>query len=196
LRSWRINKNFFKKIRFTVKSGNIQKVFPLLPILGAAHKDMSESKNYAVKITVVLFVTLFLLGLIGTVASQNLATWRYSRHMKCGEQTNDRMRELCTSIERNLEYTCCGHAIVSPGYRSTLKTVAAVWCEQRVRQEDLSALIALSKSEDVRLGSTAESLLRLLTGYDQYGTPEADVSVLNPLHPSYLLKEGCQGQRQ
>ena len=106
------------------------------------------------------------------------------------------MRELCTSIERNLEYTCCGHAVFSPGYRSTLKTVAAVWCDQRVTQEDFSALITLSESDDVRLGSAAESLLRLLTGHDQYGTPEADVSILNPLHPSYLLKEGCNSQRQ
>ena len=143
------------------------------------------------KNAVVVAVVLFLLGLVVILASQGLATWRYSRDMRCGEQTDARMRELCTSIERNLEYTCCGHAIISPGYRVTLKTVAAVWCEQGVRQQDSPALIALSKSEDLRLAGTAESLLRLSAGHDQYGTPEAEVSVLHPSHPSYLLKDGC-----
>jgi hypothetical protein len=112
---------------------------------------MRDRPKDAKKVTLWPFAMLILLGLIFIVALQNLAPWRHSRHMNGGEQINTRMRELCASIERNLQNTCCGRAIVSPGYRATLKTVAAVWCDQRVKQEDLPALIALAESEDVRL---------------------------------------------
>jgi hypothetical protein len=145
----------------------------------------------APKIAMYLFVVLLILGFIGIVAFDNVASWRYSRHMNCEKQTDKRAREICGSIEHNVEYTCCGHAIISPGFRSTLNTVVAVWCEQSIEREDITALNALSLSDDRRLKSTADSLLTLLTGRDQYGNPEAAVSVLNPSHPLYLLRDGC-----
>jgi len=150
--------------------------------------------SIATKAAMYLVVTLLIAGFFGMVATGNVAPWRYSRHLQCEHQADKRVREICESIERHVEYTCCGHAIVSPGFRSTLKTVAAVWCEQRVNGTDIAALNALLLSSDMRLQSTAESLLRLLTGHDQYGNPEADVSILNPSHPAYILRDGCNGQ--
>ena len=99
-------------------------------------------------------------------------------------------------IERNLEFTWLGHAIISPGYRSTWKTVVAVWCEQQITRQDMKTLHALSESEDWRLASAAESLLRLLTGHDQYGSPEAENSIFNPSNPSYLLRDGCKSSER
>lgn len=150
--------------------------------------------SIAPKAAVYLVVMLLIAGFLGMVATGNVAPWRYSRHLQCENQADKRARQICESIERHVEYTCCGHAIFSPGFRSTLDTVVAVWCEQRIKGTDIEALDALSKSSDMRLQRTAESLLRLLTGHDQYGKPEADVSILNPSHPSYILRDGCNGQ--
>lgn len=145
----------------------------------------------AAKAATYLVITLLIMGFIGMVAADKIAPWRYSRHMQCEEQTDRRARAICKSIERNVVYTCCGHAIVSPGFRSTLETVVSVWCQQRINTKDINALNSLSEAKDRRLKSTAESLLRLLTGHDQYGNREADVSILNPSHSSYVLKDGC-----
>lgn len=147
------------------------------------------------KLVVYLLATSLVAALIGTIASGTVASWRYSRQMDCQRHSDTRTREICESVERNVEYTCCGHAIISPGYRSTLKTVAAVWCEQRVEQADIEALTTLSQSDDMRLSSTADSLIRLLTGHDQYGSPESASSVLSPSHPLYLLRDGCNPGR-
>jgi hypothetical protein len=147
------------------------------------------------KITAVLVIMLSFLGFIGIVAG-NLAPWRYSRHMKCGEQTEERARDICISIERNLEYTWLGHANISPGYRSTWKTVVAVWCDQQIKREDMKELHTLSESDDWRLAYAAESLLRLLTGHDQYGYPEAETSIFNPSNPSYILRDGCKSREK
>jgi hypothetical protein len=118
--------------------------------------------------------------------------WQYSRELHCENQTDNRARQICRSVERHLEYTCCGHAIISPGYRSTWTTVKAVWCEERIEEKDVAALRALAKANDWRLVSAAESLLRLLTGRDQYGTEEPETSIFHPANPEYLLKDGCR----
>ena len=121
-----------------------------------------------------------------------LERWQYSRELHCENQTDSRARQICSSVERHLEYTCCGHAIISPGYRSTWITVKAVWCEERIEEKDVATLRALAKANDWRLVSAAESLLRLLTGRDQYGTEEPETSIFHPPNPSYLLKDGCR----
>jgi len=153
---------------------------------------MRERPKSTFKLIVFLIIALLFFSFIGILASDNLAHWRYSRDVKCGEQAELRARDICESIERNLEYTCCGHAIISPGYRSTWKTVVAVWCEQQIKREDMKLLHALSESDDWRLAFAAESLLRLLTGLDPYGHPEAENSIFNPLNPSYILSDGCK----
>jgi hypothetical protein len=154
---------------------------------------METRQKITLKLAGALVITLSFLAFV-CVVTRNLAPWRYSRHMKCGELTEERARDICGSIERNLEYTWFGHAIISPGYRSTWKTVIAVWCEQQIKREDMNELHALSDAEDWRLASASESLLRLLTGNDQYGYPEAETSIFNPSNPSYLLRDGCKSR--
>jgi hypothetical protein len=156
---------------------------------------MKKRHNVTSKITAALVITLSSLALLIIVAG-DLAPWRYSRDMKCGEQTGQRARGICMSVERNLEFTWLGHAIISPGYRTTWKTIVTVWCEQQITREDVKELHTLSESDDWRLASAAESLLRLLTGHDQYGSPEPENSIFNPSNPSYLLRDGCKGRER
>ncbi len=141
------------------------------------------------KVTVYLVVSALALVIVVFFASAE--HWRYSRQADCEKQVDARAREICASIERHLEYACCGHAIVSPGYRATRTTVKNVWCEQRIEQKDATVLRALAEARDWRLSSAAESLLRLLTGRDRYGAVESEASIFHPANSSYLLKGGC-----
>lgn len=140
---------------------------------------------------------LYLLGALTFVIAVGAPfadRWRYSRELGCQMQVEGRAREICSSVERHLEFTCCGHAIISPGFRPTSITVKNVWCELRIEQEDVTVLRSLAKNEDWRLVSTAESLLRLFTGRDQYGTLESETSIFHPANSSYLLKDRCAGK--
>jgi hypothetical protein len=166
----------------------------LYEVINEGQRRKAGKNLWLRRASVFLLVLAFSLPLLIVVARENLASWRYSRDMQCHVLKDDRMRELCTGIESNLEYTCCGHATISPGYRATLKTIAAAWCDLKVVKEDEQLLVDLSGSEDWRLGTSAESLLRLLTGHDLYGTPESESSVLHPSHAAYLLASGCNGQ--
>jgi hypothetical protein len=140
---------------------------------------------------VAAYSVVSVIALVMVVFFTGAEHWQYSRRMDCEKQVDARAHEICMSIERHLEYTCCGHAIISPGYRSTWTTVTKVWCEQRIEQKDATLLRALTKARDWRLSSAADSLLRLLTGRDQYGAEESETSSLHPANPSYLLKDGC-----
>jgi hypothetical protein len=132
---------------------------------------------------------LFVLILVGLSASAE--RWQYSKQLNCRKQLDRRAQDICRSIERHLEFTWFGHAIISPGYHSTWNTVKNVWCEQHIEQKDAMVLRELAKTHDWRLESAAESLLRLLTGRDQYGQVEPENSIFNPANPAYLLKGGC-----
>ena len=147
------------------------------------------SSRSTIRVVLIILALALILTAIG-IAPQ-IATWRYSRHLDCEKQSDSRSNTICMSVERHLEYTCCGHAIISPGYRATWKTVTNVWCEQQITQKDIAALQILVKTSDWRLQFAAESLLRLLTGYDSYGVKESENSIFHPNNPSYLLKNKC-----
>jgi len=86
-----------------------------------------------------------------------------------------------------MEWTWFGHAIVSPGWRVTFRTVREVYCGLSVGASDLAAIENLRKSAtDWRLQDGAQELIWLLDGASQ---PPA--SIFNPSHPQYLLKDGC-----
>jgi hypothetical protein len=121
--------------------------------------------------------------------------WHGSRQLDCQLQAADRARAICASIERHLEFTCCGHAVIDPGFRPTWMTIREVWCEQRIGASDETVLRVLAGAQDWRLVSAAGSLLRLSTGHDPDGAPEPSSSVFDLSNPDYLLREGCPPAR-
>jgi len=96
----------------------------------------------------------------------------YERDMDCSTVGDARGKEICRAISEHLEFTCCGHAIISPGYRPTTSGIARTWCALNLTLEDKDMLITLSQSRDWRLESAAGSLLEMLTGRSRYGGTE------------------------
>jgi hypothetical protein len=141
---------------------------------------------------------IFLLSLMGVLivlCAYAFRSWRSSQQLDCQLQSADTARVICASIERHLEFTCCGHAVIDPGFRPTWSTIRDVWCEQRIDAADEEVLRWLTAAQDWRLASAAGSLLRLLTGRDESGAMEPPSSVFNSSNPAYLLREGCPPTR-
>jgi hypothetical protein len=137
------------------------------------------------KITISI-ATLMILALALTIWSTN------QRNIHCNGFTDNRMREICKSIETHQEFTMTGHAIISPHYQAGWKTVAKVWCDQKINIKDIDSLNGIKKlSSDSRLQITTDALLTLITGYE-YGMAVNQNSILNPSNPNYLLKDGCK----
>ena len=139
-------------------------------------------------------VWLGALALTVAAGSASADAWQGSRQLCCQTEMDGRAQEICRSIERHLVFSCCGHAIVSPGFRASWATVKTVWCEQAIAPADLVALRALARKKDWRLAAAAGDLLRLLTGHDEYGAPESQASIFHPANPAYLLKDACASQ--
>lgn len=115
-----------------------------------------------------------------------LGPWLYERDLDCSGAQTARAAAICRSLAEHMEFGCCGHAIISPGYRVTALTEAKAWCETGITQDDAATLKALADSADWRLSSGAEGLYRMATGR------AADNSIENPSHPDYILKPGCE----
>ena len=96
-----------------------------------------------------------------------------------------RAAELCQRLERGMQWTWFGHAIVAPGWRITWETLHKVWCEAGVGPPDAPALRLLARAREQRLAGAADSLLHLI----EQDQPEN--SILNAKHPQYLLRSGC-----
>lgn len=129
-----------------------------------------------------------------TVAAGWIGAWvARDRQLDCREYGDSRAGEICRALTANMEYEWFGHAIIAPGYRVTFETARLVYCELKIAPADLPVLGELLQAEDWRLQNGADFLIRLATGHDRHGTPEAEVSIFNPSHPEYILKEGCGG---
>jgi len=113
------------------------------------------------------------------------------RRLGCENQSGERAIEICRHLEATMRFGWLGHAIISPGYRVTFEGVREVYCALQVGPDDLPALQSLLGADDWRLQDGADFLIRLATGHDRYGLPEAEVSIFNPSHPDYVLKDGC-----
>ena len=110
-----------------------------------------------------------------------------TRKLSCARQADPRARQVCIALQEHMEWTWFGHAIVSPGWRVTFRTVREVYCGLSVSASDVPAIENLRKSAtDWRLQDGAQELIWLLDGASQPPT-----SIFNPSHPQYLLKDGC-----
>ena len=111
-----------------------------------------------------------------------------SRDLGCDQQPG-RVQEICRRLEREMQWTWMGHAVISPGWRVTFESVARTYCAERVSPEDVQTLQNLRQTtKNWRAESGADSLIRLVRNRDG---GENNTSIFNPANPSFILKEGC-----
>jgi hypothetical protein len=91
-----------------------------------------------------------------------------SRNLHCERYELARSQEICGALEREMEWTWTGHAVIWPGYRVTWPSLRRVFCTLHIDSGDTPALVQLvvwhRKGEwnDDRLEFGATSLLKLL----------------------------------
>jgi hypothetical protein len=114
-----------------------------------------------------------------------------TRDLMCSKVLHERGQAICQRLERELEWTWMGHAIISPGWRIGFDGVRRTYCAEKLGPHDVAALEAIRRqSIDWRAQDGAEMLLRLVRAQDGTGS-EAETSIFNRSNPSYLLKDGC-----
>jgi hypothetical protein len=115
-----------------------------------------------------------------------------SRDIGCAKVSSARGKEICNALSASMQWTWMGHAIISPGWRTTWPGVAKVYCSEHVTVADLPVLDSLKTGfPDWRLESGAEELTALTKNANGMGD-EPENSIFNPKNPSYILKGGCR----
>jgi len=74
----------------------------------------------------------------------------YSRDLGCEQKFVDRGLEICRALEREMDWTWKGHAIISPSYRITFESVGRVFCQLPISAEDTTILVDMALSSDSR----------------------------------------------
>lgn len=108
-----------------------------------------------------------------------------AQELGCARHTNPRTVQICRAIAEELEFELMGHAILAPGYKATVQTSVRVYCKLGLTQRDVPALKPLLHT-NYQVNSATEDLLGMLGA-----VPVSDVSVFNPQHSKYVLKDGC-----
>jgi hypothetical protein len=171
---------------------NIQSGITFKAVLVAIHREALSNPTTAMaplkKRHIASILILFLLG--AAVYGLLPEPWMGSRDLGCDKQTG-RAQEICRRLEREMQWTWMGHAIISPGWRVTFKSIARTYCAERVGPEDTSALQTLRQtSRDWRAERGADFLTRLVENKDEAGG-ENNTSIFNRTNPSFILKDGC-----
>jgi hypothetical protein len=76
-----------------------------------------------------------------TFASSGHADSLYSRNLSCPRFAAPRERQICQSLEREMEWTWTGHAIIAPSFRVTFETAKKVFCTLSLSAADTLALV-------------------------------------------------------
>jgi hypothetical protein len=145
-------------------------------------------KNYIwIGIGLALIVVLFYF----IAWNGDFSSFRYSRNLGCGTFSEQRTREICSSLERYSEYEWFGHAMVSAGYRVTFETARKTWCELDIRSEDRDLLEKISRNYhfDARIQNGFDYLLRILNGKERPDPKNQDI--FYPGTSGYILEKGC-----
>jgi hypothetical protein len=79
--------------------------------------------------------------LIITSSSGAGAASLYTRNLSCRQWPAARANEICKSLEREMEWTWTGHAIVAPSYRVTFETVRRTYCVLSISKQDTPTLV-------------------------------------------------------
>ena len=85
------------------------------------------------------FTSAFVLAVANADALDSL----YSRNLSCSRFSAPRERQLCEALEREMEWTWTGHAIIAPSFRVTFATVKKVYCVLSVTAQDTPSLVRM-----------------------------------------------------
>ena len=118
-----------------------------------------------------------------------------SRDLGCVGISDIRAGVICRRLQREMQWTWMGHAVISPGWRVTFQSVVRTYCGEKVSSKDIKSLESLRRSmRDWRTESGADFLLRLVRSVD--GSAHEDLSsIFNVHNPSYILRGGCPTER-
>src|SRR6476661_5594946 len=78
------------------------------------------------------FTSVFVLAVANAYALDSL----YSRNLSCSRFSAARERQICEALEREMEWTWTGHAIIAPSFRVTFVTVKKVYCVLLISAQD------------------------------------------------------------
>ena len=95
----------------------------------------------------------------------------YSRNPSCERWLEARTNEICKTLEREMEWTWTGHAILAPSFRVTFETARRTYCALPIAANDAATLVemvlALERKPDrtmssAQIGNGGRFLLNLL----------------------------------
>ena len=86
----------------------------------------------------------FSLTLIIATSSSAAAAPLYTRTLSCQRWSAARANEVCKSLEREMEWTWTGHALISPSFRVTFETVRRVYCALSISPQDTPTLVDMA----------------------------------------------------
>ena len=136
---------------------------------------------------ILIFAVFFSLVVYGLWPERGMG----SRDLRCAEILNARAQTICRRLEKELQWTWMGHAIIAPGWRVSFEGVRSTYCAEKIGAGDIAALDVLRQTaKDWRAESGAEFLLRLVRNKDSAGDEDI-ASIFNPANPSFILKNGC-----
>ncbi len=134
----------------------------------------------------------------------------YSRDLNCNEFELPRTKTICHALQREMNWTWFGHAIISPGWRPTFEGVTRVFCELSIDVADIPAIIPMTgwsretrNMGDWRLESSSRWLIFLLgkraVKYISFIEAREELeqnlsdpaSIWNPSNSGYPLRKGC-----
>jgi hypothetical protein len=114
-----------------------------------------------------------------------------SRDLACGTLRNERANGICLLLQRELEWSWLGHAIVSPGYRIGFAGIRRAYCRGKIGEQDIPDLETLRRmAGDWRAETAAGFLLDLVRNRNGSGDAGAS-SIFDPGNPGYILRGGC-----
>lgn len=109
----------------------------------------------------------------------------YTRNLACNKRFAARELAICKALERELEWVWTGHAIVSPGYRSTFASARRIFCSLPITAGDTRSLVMITVSAerpstatfaDGQLANGARFLLNLIGQQALDAFPERESS--------------------
>jgi hypothetical protein len=125
----------------------------------------------------------------------------YTRNLACDSRFAARELAICKALERDLEWVWTGHAIISPGYRTTFESARRMFCSLPIAAEDTRSLVMLNL-----LGQQAlDGFPGRQSDWDECAWQiaknlrekiSANINdpgmIWHPQNPQYLLRGGCK----
>jgi hypothetical protein len=87
----------------------------------------------------------------------------YRRSLACDNWTNTRERDICNALEREMEWTWTGHAILAPSFRVTFSTAKQVYCALPITPRDTRPLVDMVLGVERKPAGTM-SILQIANG--------------------------------